>query len=288
MFFKFLVFYLVAQTTNSQKISEDLFTDLTWKKLFLAGLALLISYGLLVSIQFVTTWASEQVPRRYRLLIKQSVPFWKGLVLIITVSYLINLFLNLSGQNLIALTGTIALTLGFAFKDYTTAIIAGIVALFEAPYRVGDRVKIGDHYGEVTDFGLRGIRIKTPDDSLITIPHSKILTEAISNSNSGQLEAQVVTDFYCGHHVDLEVVIDILYQAAYSSKYTQLKLPITVIVSEALWGTHLKLKSYPMDARDEFIYKTDLTRRSKQAFQEKGIQYPSFSFDQELTQRNES
>ncbi|NBD15856.1 MAG: mechanosensitive ion channel, partial [Cyanobacteria bacterium] len=147
MFFKSLVFYLVAQATNSQRISEDLFTDLTWKKLFLAGLALLISYGLLVSIQFITTWASEQVPRRYRLLIKQSVPFWKGLVLIITVSYLVNLFLNLSGQNLIALTGTIALTLGFAFKDYTTAIIAGIVALFEAPYRVGDRVKIGDHYG---------------------------------------------------------------------------------------------------------------------------------------------
>ncbi len=283
-----LAFNLVAQAGNRQQLSEDLFADLSWGKLLSAIIALLISYGLLVSIQFITTWFSERVPRSYRLLIKQSVPFWKGLVLIIAVSYLINLFLNLSGQNLIALTGTIALTLGFAFKDYTTAIIAGIVALFEAPYRVGDRVEIGGYYGEVTDFGLRGIRVKTPDDNLITIPHSKILTEAISNSNSGQLEAQVITNFYCHHSADLEAVIDILYQAAYSSKYTQLKLPITVIVSEALWGTHLKLKSYPMDARDEFIYKTDLTRRSKQAFQEKGIQYPSFSFDQQLTQRDES
>ncbi|MDR9405547.1 MAG: mechanosensitive ion channel family protein [Halothece sp. Uz-M2-17] len=259
----------------NQQLSEDLFTEFTWGKLLVAVLTLLISYAILVSIQFITTWISEQVPRRYRLLIKQSVPFWKGFVLIITVSYLIHLFLNLSGQNLLALTGTIALTLGFAFKDYTTAIIAGIVALFEAPYRVGDRVKIGEEYGEVTDFGLRGIRIKTPDDNLITIPHSKILTEAISNSNSGQLEAQVVTDFYCDHDVDLEVVIDILYQAAYSSKYTQLKLPITVVISEELWGTHFKLKSYPMDARDEFIYQTDLIRRSKQAFKVKGIQYPS-------------
>ena len=266
---------IIAQSAPSQDISEDIFTPLTWGKLLAAGLTLLISYGGLVSIQFITTWISEQVPRRYRLLIKQSVPFWKGFVLIITVSYLVHLFLNLSGQNLLALTGTIALTLGFAFKDYTTAIIAGIVALFEAPYRVGDRVKIGEDYGEVTDFGLRGIRIQTPDDNLITIPHSKILTEAISNSNSGQLEAQVITDFYCAHDVDLEVVINILYQAAYSSKYTQLKLPITVVISEELWGTHFKLKSYPMDARDEFIYKTDLTRRSKQALQEKGIKYPS-------------
>ena len=27
-----------------------------------------------------------------------------------------------------------------------------------------------------------------------------------------------------------------------------------------------KIKSYPLDARDEFVYKTDLTIRAKQAF----------------------
>jgi len=274
---------MIAQIPNTQQLSDNLIAPITWEKMFAAGLAILISYGLLFAVQATTTWTSERVPRRYRLLIKQSVPFWKGLILIIVVSYFLNLFLNLSGQNLIALTGTIALTLGFAFKDYTTAVVAGIVALFEAPYRVGDRVKIGEDYGEVTDFGLRGIRVKTPDDNLITIPHNKILTEAVSNSNSGQIEAQVITDFYCHHSVDLEAVIDLLYQAAYSSKYTQLKLPITVVVSEQWWGTHLKLKSYPMDARDEFIYKTDLTRRSKQAFKEKGIKYPDFRRDRELT-----
>ena len=277
---------MIAQIPNNQQLSENLIAPITWEKIFAGGLAIIISYGLLFAVQAITTWTSERVPRRYRLLIKQSVPFWKGLILIIVVSYFLNLFLNLSGQNLIALTGTIALTLGFAFKDYTTAVVAGIVALFEAPYRVGDRVKIGEDYGEVTDFGLRGIRVKTPDDNLITIPHNKILTEAISNSNSGQIEAQVVTEFYCDHSVDLEAAIDLLYQAAYSSKYTQLKLPITVVVSEELWGTHLKLKSYPMDARDEFIYKTDLTRRSKQAFKEKGIKYPDFRRDRELTNGN--
>jgi small-conductance mechanosensitive channel len=261
---------------------------ITWEKILSTILAVVICYGVLTSIQFITTWSSERVPRRYRLLIKQSVPFWKALVLTIVVSYVINLFFKLSGQNLLALSGTIALTLGFAFKDYITAVIAGIITLFEAPYRVGDRIQIGNHYGEVTDFGLRGIRVKTPDDNLITIPHSKILTEAIANSNSGQLEAQVTTHFYFHHNVDVEAVIEILYQAAYSSKYTQLKLPITVIVSEELWGTHFKLKSYPMDARDEFIYQTDLTRRSKQALHQIGIQYPCLSRHQELTENDES
>lgn len=277
-------FYLLAQSEVKQELSENLVTEITWIKILSALLAIGVGYGLLVSVQFLTTWSSEKVPRRYRLLIKQSVPFWKGLVLIVIVSYLVNLFFNLSGQNLFALTGTIAVALGFAFKDYTTSIIAGVVALFEAPYRVGDRIKIGEEYGEVTDFGLRGIRLKTPDDNLITIPHSKILTEAISNANSGQLEAQVTTEFYCHHEVDLEAVIEILYQAAYSSKYTQLKLPITVVVSEKSWGTYFKLKSYPMDARDEFIYQTDLTRRSKQALNQIGVKYPRIPSNSELTE----
>ncbi|NEQ55440.1 MAG: mechanosensitive ion channel, partial [Leptolyngbya sp. SIO3F4] len=67
---------------------------------------------------------------------------------------------------------------------------------------------------------------------------------------------------------------EILYQAAYSSRFTQLKLPVNVVVSEETWATHLKLRAYPMDARDEFIYKTDLILRIKKACRRHQIPYP--------------
>ena len=171
------------------------------------------------------------------------------------MGYLLNLFLNLSEANLFALTGTIAVALGFAFKDYVSSVIAGLLALFEAPYRMGDRIQIADHYGEVVGYGLRGIKIQTPDDNVVTIPHNTTWTEPISNANTGQLEAQVATNFYFAHHADAEKIVSILYQAAHSSKYTQLKLPIVVVMEEHYWGTQFKLRCYPMDARDEFVYK---------------------------------
>ena len=59
-------------------------------------------------------------------------------VMTITIITLVNLFLNLSRENVLAVTGTVAVALGFAFKDYASSIIAGIVGLFEAPYRVGE------------------------------------------------------------------------------------------------------------------------------------------------------
>lgn len=264
----------LAQETNTGDALRSLIADITGPKIIRAAISVVLAFVFLEAIQSFTTWLSEKVPRRFRLVIKQAVPFLKGLVLLLVGSYLVRLFINLSDTDLLALTGTIAVALGFAFKDYVSSIIAGVVTLFEAPFRMGDRVQIGDHYGEVVDYGLRSMRLQTPDDNTVTIPHNTLWTDAISSANSGQLEAQVVTDFYFAHAVDPEMVMSILYQAAYSSRYTQLKLPVVVIMAEQAWATQFKLKAYPMDARDEFVYKTDLVRRAKQAFQRQQLPYP--------------
>ena len=219
-------------------------------------------------------WLSEKIAKEWRLRVKQFLPFLRMFVLTNATVILMNLFLNLSPENILAVTGTVAVALGFAFKDYASSIIAGIVGLFELPYGVGDRIKIGEHYGEVISYGLRSVRIKTPDDNIITIPHNKIWTEAISNSNTGALEAQVITEFYFAHDIDTNLVRKILYRVAQTSKYTALKLPIVVVMEEKPWGSSFKLKSYPLDARDEFAYKTDLTARAKQAFTKHKLAYP--------------
>lgn len=267
-------FVLAQPSLSGDKTLEDIFTEITTGKISRAALAILMTYGLFLIIGSVTTSLSEKVPRRFRLLIKQSIPVLKGLVLAITVSYVLNLLLNITGSNLIAITGTVAVALGFAFKDYISSIIAGIVTLFEGPFRMGDRVQIGDYYGEVVEYGLRGLRLQTPDDNIVTIPHNTAWTDPVSNANSGDLEAQVVTDFYFAHETDIDLAVSLLYQAAYSSRYTQLKLPVAVVAVAKPWGIQLKLKAYPMDARDEFVYKTDLILRIKKACMRHQLKYP--------------
>ncbi|MGB7521927.1 MAG: mechanosensitive ion channel family protein [Spirulinaceae cyanobacterium] len=254
--------------------AKELIAEITTGKITQALLILIIAYGLLFITDKLINWFSEQVDREWRLRIKQSLPFWRMVIFIVAISMLMNLFFNLSRSNLLALTGTIAVALGFAFKDYASSVIAGLIGLFEAPYQVGDRIQIGEHYGEVMSYGLRGLRLRTPEDNMVTIPHNTIWTEPISNANAGQLEAQVVTHFYLDYYVDVQLVMGILYRVAYTSKYTQLKLPILVLVEEKPWATRFELKSYPMDAREEFIYKTDLIKRAKQAFKKNNLSYP--------------
>ena len=275
-------FYWLAQSAgdSAQKTAEEtkeIVSQITTGKVAQAIFILLAAYLTLKILDKFVIWLSEKIAKGWRLRVKQFLPFLRMLVLTTTTIILMNLFLNLSKENILAVTGTIAVALGFAFKDYASSIIAGIVGLFESPYGVGDRIQIGDYYGEVMSYGLRAVKIKTPDDNQITIPHNKIWTEAISNANAGALEAQIVTEFYFAHDVDINLVKKILYRIAQTSKYTSLKLPIVVIIEEKPWGTMFKLKSYPLDARDEFIYKTDLTIRAKKAFAKHSLTYPDVS-----------
>ncbi|MEL7034558.1 MAG: mechanosensitive ion channel family protein [Cyanobacteria bacterium J06592_8] len=275
MLLRLKIFFAQANGNGLEEASEIL-SDITTSKIIQAFIILAIAYIGIWTIDKLIHWFAEEVPLRFRLLVKQSLPFWRAFLLGLTTILLMRLFLKLSSNNVLALTGTISVAVGFAFKDYISSVIAGIIALFESPYQVGDRVKIGEEYGEIVNYGLRGIRLQTPDDNIVSIPHNKIWTEAISNSNKGDVEAQVVADFYFDHSVEVEKVIKILYRVAHTSKYTQLTLPILVFMDEKPWGTHFQLKCYPIDARDEFIYKTDIIKRAKQALAEINISYPLF------------
>ena len=277
-----LQYHLLAQSASgaareTAAETKEIVSQITTYKLVQGILVLLSAYLILRLLDKLVIWLSEKIAKEWRLRVKQFLPFLRMVVLTTTVAILMNLFLNLSKENIFALTGTVAVALGFAFKDYVSSIIAGIVGLFESPYGVGDRIKIGDHYGEVISYGLRSAIIQTPDDNTIAIPHNKIWTESVSNANGGELEAQVVTKFYFAHEVDVNLVRKILYRTAQTSKYTALKLPILVLMEEKPWGTMFKLKCYPLDARDEFIYQTDLVSRAKQAFAKHQLAYPQLS-----------
>lgn len=269
-----MIFYYLSQITEDTEKIVGLLDNINLSKIIIGIFLVFFAYwGQILEEKFIN-WLAEKVPLKFRLKVKQSLPFCRAFLLGLVGITLINLFLNLSPENILPLTGTIAVALGFAFKDYFSSVIAGILAIFETPYQVGDRIKIGDDYGEVISYGLRAIMIQTPDDNIVTIPHNKLWNEAVINANKGNLEAQNVVKFFFDHNIDVEQVLRILYRVAQTSKYTQLNLPIVVVMEEKPWGTEFRLKCYPIDARDEFVYQTDLIPRAKKHFQEENLSYP--------------
>src|SRR4029079_17207425 len=59
--------------------------------------------------------------------------------------------------------------------------LGDIRIMFEKPFRVGHRIKVGGVEGLVEDVGFRSTRLRTRDDSIISIPNNSIVNTTIEN-----------------------------------------------------------------------------------------------------------
>jgi len=194
------------------------------------------------------------------------------LMIILTAAALIvPLVIKPTRENVLALVGATALAVGFAIKDYISCLIAGIIFLFERPYRVGDWIQIGETYGEVIHLGLRTVLVRTIDANDITIPHSALWTGQLSNATSGQRDLLCVTEFYVHPDHDNALARQALFDVAMTSVYLRLDRPIVVVMKHLPFGLYYKLKAYPMEAREQFKFIADLTERGQFALQEIGL-----------------
>ena len=180
-----------------------------------------------------------------RLYVLGAVPILRLVLLGMAVVLIVPLVINPTMQNLFVIFGAAGVAIGFAFKDYVSSLIAGIVAVTERPYRPGDWVKVDDAYGEVKSVGLRSIRIVTPDDTVVTIPHLKLWDTNIYNANDGAPTLQCVADFYLEPQHDAALVRRTLRDVALTSAYLQLERPIAVIVAEKAVGDPLPAEGLP-------------------------------------------
>jgi len=87
--------------------------------------------------------------------------------------------------------GLISLVLGFALQMPISSFIAWIYILARAPYRVGDRIKIGDAHGDVIDvsyldttlweFGGEDLWTNHPSGRVVKFPNSTVFSTPVFN-----------------------------------------------------------------------------------------------------------
>ncbi len=207
-------------------------------------------------------------PNQLRLYILGTVPVARLFLLLLAVLWIFPLIFNITFQNFLVIAGAASVAIGFAFKDYVSSLIAGIVAVFEKPYRPGDWVRIGEDYGEVINVGLRSLSLRTPADDIITVPHLTLWDNNIANANDGARTLMCVADFYVAPDHDAAALRAALHDVALTSAYLDYAKPVLVVLSETPWATQYKVKAYPFDMRDQFRFISDMTARGKLALRD--------------------
>jgi MscS family membrane protein len=99
--------------------------------------------------------------------------------MLIVVLFLENLGLDMKA--LLAGLGVGGLAIALAGQKTMENLFGGVVLVLDQPVRVGDFCRFGDHLGTVEDVGLRSIKIRTPDRTLITVPNGEFSQLQLEN-----------------------------------------------------------------------------------------------------------
>jgi MscS family membrane protein len=77
--------------------------------------------------------------------------------------------------------GVGGLAVALAARDSLANLFGSVLIMFEKPFRVGHRIRLTGSEGVVEDVGFRSTRIRTADNSLISIPNSTIVNATVEN-----------------------------------------------------------------------------------------------------------
>lgn len=171
-----------------------------------------IAVGLLLLIIFVAlaVGISKLVQKKFQP--KTEAPlvlnFVNQLIKWAVISIGLMLFLNAVGLKgvaggLLAGAGMGAVILGFAFKEIGENFLAGILLVFNRPFKLGDTITVGDNQGVVRSLDFRTTHLKTFDGKDVYLPNIAIITNPVYNHTRDGLLRQ---DFVIG--IDYEDDID--------------------------------------------------------------------------------
>lgn len=235
----------------------------------------LVAYLAIRLVEALIPRLANALPPGARIRLLPLVPALRLFFGLVALLWIVPMLINPTPQNLVAVLGALGIAIGFAFKDYASSLVAGVVAVAERPYRQGDWIEFGGAYGEVRAVGLRAVRIVTPDDAVVTVPHGELWTGSVANANDGDRTLQVVVSLFVDPDHDARLLRQRLADVAVTSPWTDVTFPLQVVLDERPWATRYRVRVYPMDARDQFELRSDVTARAKEVVREVGARWPA-------------
>lgn len=130
-------------------------------------------------------------------------------VVIITVAiFIVAEIFSIPYKTVLAGLGIGGLAFAIAAKDTIANFFGSAIIIADRPFKTGDRISIGSNIGEIINVGIRSTKIRTTEDSILTVPNHNITSEMIDN-HSAREAMRMDTEFFFNLHTP-KTVLDAL------------------------------------------------------------------------------
>ena len=263
--------------------------DNHWEQLLFAIIVLMVAFLLGRIVRFIIgrffKSAARKLnvdPTRYNFF-KNASDFIIFLIAVVIIFRSIPTFRTF-GNTLLTGAGILAAIVGFASQSAFSNIISGVFLVIFRPFRVGDRVKIGQLYtGDVEDITLRHVVIKDFENKRIIIPNTVISNEVIINSTVTDEKVCMFIELGISLEADIDRAQKIIQEEALmhpncidnrgeteTAKGEQ-QVMVRVMGFTEL-ATQLRAYAWANNPNDGFDLKCDLLKSIKQRFDKEEIE----------------
>ncbi len=151
-------------------------------------------------------------------------------VLYVLLGLMVAASLGIDVTSLIALASVLTLALSLSVQNLLTNIFGGFTLLYTHPFKSGDYVEVAGKSGTVKEISMTYTVLATPDNKVISIPNSSVVSGDIINytvSGTRRVEVRIQAIY----SESSQKVIDALLQAATVDKVLLDPAPMAVIDS---------------------------------------------------------
>lgn len=176
----------------------------------------------------------------------------------------------------------VSVFLGFLFTFGSAGslsnVIAGLVLTYMRLFKIGDKVKIGDVFGDVIEKSLLVTRVRTAHNEIISIPNSTVMSSHTINYSSDAVEKGLIlhTTVTIGYDVPWDKVHNALLQAADRTEFI-LKDPKPFVFQNSLEDFYVgyEINGYTKNANQQGSIYSELHTHIQDCFNEAGIEIMS-------------
>ena len=163
--------------------------------------------------------------------------------------------------------------IAFSSQTLIANLMAGIMLRVTKPFRTGDFITVGEHFGRVTERGLLDTEIQTEHRSLVAIPNTMLIGNAVSvERSSGALVSVELSLGYDLNHVRIERLLEI------AAKRCGLEEPFVQILKLGDFSVSYRVSGLLNDVKGLLTARSNLSRSVLDTLHEAGIEIVSPNF----------
>ncbi len=171
--------------------------------------------------------------------------------------------------------GIVGVGIGFGLQSIIADFFAGLSLIGMRLIKEGDRIRVGDHSGEINHVGMLTTELTTYENETLLIPNSHLTGGVIHSYNYKDRRVVIVNSVDVSYESDLDRVVRVLHDVAENNPWLHPKSEILVrVYSFGDSGIKMEMRTWINDVADKWRASSWTNMEIWRRFRTENIQIP--------------